>query len=134
MQVAEGAAASCNKEYAMSPILKFAVPIALALSLHPAQAQMLGTWSWAETNVVLTQADLDMIRATLDQQVGTSASWSDSASGNSGKITLLKALSRNGQRCEQIEYRMSPPSKTEPSDRFVLTSCKQPDGVWKLSY
>jgi hypothetical protein len=138
--IAVRAAAHCQQqEYAMSPMLKFAVPITLALAFHPAQAQMLGSWSWAETNVVLTQADLDMVKTALAQQVhdkklGTSASWSNPASGNSGKMTLLQISSRDGRRCEQIEYRMSPPSKTEPSDRFVLISCIQPDGAWKLSY
>ena len=51
----------------MSPILKYAVPVVLTLALQPAQAQVLGSWSWAETNVVLTQPDLDMIKAALDQ-------------------------------------------------------------------
>jgi hypothetical protein len=120
----------------MSPMLKFAVPIAWALAFHPALAQQ--PWSWMETNVTLTQADLEMIKSTLAQQIhnrmiGTSASWSNPVSGNSGTVTLLQILARDGQRCEQIEYRMNPPQKAGPSDRFVLTSCRQSDGAWKLS-
>lgn len=45
----------------------------------------------------------------------------------------LKIAERQGRRCEQIEYRMSPPDKGYPSDRFVLTRCMQTDGSWKLS-
>jgi hypothetical protein len=56
-----------HTECTMSPILKYAVPVVLTLALQPAQAQVLGSWSWAETNVVLTQPDLDMIKAALDQ-------------------------------------------------------------------
>jgi surface antigen len=120
----------------MSPIVKFALPLALFLAVEPVQAQLLGSL-W-ETNVTLTRADLDMIRATLAHQIhgkpaGTSASWSDPASGNSGTVTLLQVVERNGQRCEQIEYRNHPRDQWRPSDRFVLTSCRQPDGVWKLS-
>jgi hypothetical protein len=46
---------------------------------------------------------------------------------------LFKAFARQGRRCEQIEYRLNPPENAKPSDRFVLTSCMQPDGTWKLS-
>ncbi len=120
----------------MPPLLKFILPIALTLALQPAQAQILGP-SW-ETNVTLAQADLDMIKAALAQQIhnkrlGASAAWSNPASGNSGSVTLLKIFARQGRRCEQIEYRMSPPQAARPSDRFVLISCLQPDGSWKLS-
>jgi surface antigen len=120
----------------MSPMVKFAVPFALFLAVPPAQAQLLGRL-W-ETNVTLTRADLDMIEAALAHKIqgkpaGTPAAWSDAASGNSGAIKLLKISERNGQRSEQIEYRNYPPEKWRPSDRFALTSCRQPDGVWKLS-
>jgi surface antigen len=120
----------------MTPMLKFALPIALSLVVHPAQAQWLGP-AW-ETNVTLTRADLDMIKAGLaerihNQRLGSSISWRNPESGNSGSIALLKIFARQGRRCEQIEYRMSPPEKAGPSDRFVLTSCLQPDGSWKLA-
>jgi len=120
----------------MTPMLRLALPIALLFALNPAQAQMLGP-AW-ETNVTLTRADLDMIKAGLAQQIhnkrlGASTSWRNPESGNSGSMALLKIFARQGQRCEQIEYRMSPPEKAMPSDRFVLTSCLQPDGTWKLA-
>ena len=120
----------------MTPMLKLALPIALSLVVYPAQAQWLGP-AW-ETNVTLTRADLDMIKASLAQQIhnqrlGASTSWKNPESGNSGSMALLKVFARQGRRCEQIEYRMSPPEKAMPSDRFVLTSCLQPDGTWKLA-
>jgi hypothetical protein len=120
----------------MSPIVKFALPVALLLAFRPAAAQLMGPM-W-ETNVTLTRADLDLIEATLHDKIhgrpaGTSAAWRDPASGNSGTITLLRVTERQGQRCEQIEYRNHPRETWRPSDRFVLTSCRQPDGVWKLS-
>ena len=122
----------------MSAILRLLLPAALLLSLHPAaaRAQMLGP-SW-ETYVTLSQADLDMIKGALGQQIhnqkpGASALWRNPTSGNSGSVTLLKTFARQGRRCEQIEYRLNPPENAKPSDRFVLTSCMQPDGTWKLS-
>jgi surface antigen len=116
--------------------MKFALPLALLLACRPAAAQLMGNL-W-ETNVTLTRADLDLIRATLANQIhgrpaGTSAAWRDPASGNSGKITLLQVSERQGQRCEQIEYRNFPRDSWRPADRFVLTSCRQSDGSWKLA-
>jgi surface antigen len=120
----------------MSPIAKFVLPVALLLAFQPAQAQLLGRM-W-ETSVTLTRADLDLIQQTLAQKIhgkpaGTKASWKDPSSGNSGTITLLKVIAQHGQRCEQIKYRNYPPETWRPSDHFVLTSCRQPDGSWKLS-
>jgi len=120
----------------MRPMLKFALPIALAFAAAPLHAQTLLGPSF-ETNVTLTQADIDMIKAALAGQVhgkklGTQAAWTNPQSGNSGSLSLLKILSRDGRRCEQIEYRLIPPNKI-PFDRFVMTSCLQADGSWKLS-
>jgi hypothetical protein len=119
----------------MPPMMKWALSLALLLACRPAEAQLMGPL-W-ETNVTLTRADLDMIRATLAGRIhgrpaGTSAAWSDPASGNSGTITLLKISERQGQRCEQIEYRNYSRDTWRPADIFVLTSCRQPDGSWKL--
>ena len=121
----------------MRRFFNFLLPIALsAAAFEPAHALILGP-SW-ETNVDLTQGDLDMIKATLTNSIhgkklGTAAMWTNKESGNSGTITLLNISSRDGRRCERIEYRMSPPTKTSPSDRYALTSCMQADGTWKLS-
>ena len=121
----------------MPPLAKFLLPLALAITLQPAHAQLLGLES--DTNVTLTQADLDKIKTTLAQQVhgkklGTLASWSNAESGNYGTLGLQKVFERQRQRCEQIEYRLHPADKTKLSDRYILISCLQPDGTWKLSY
>ena len=100
-----------------------------------AQAQLLPTW---ETNVTLTQQDLDMIHAVVTNQVhgkpvGTKVSWSNPASGNSGYVKLNKKLVRNGQQCEGIGYTVrsnGPPVYTE---HYHFTSCLQPDGTWKIA-
>lgn len=121
----------------MPSFTRFALPFILVFALQSAHAQSVIGRQW-ETNVSLTQADMDLIRTTLAQQVhsktvGTSASWNNPTSGNSGTLTLLKITQRQGQRCEQIDYRIRPPEKGTPSDHYTLTSCLQPDGSWKLS-
>jgi surface antigen len=120
----------------MTARVRYLLPIALVLAATPAAAQLMGPL-W-ETNVPLTRGDLDRIEATLVHKIhghpaGTTARWRDPASGNSGKITLLKVFEQNGERCERIEYHNYAPEKWRPNDHFALTSCRQPDGRWKLS-
>jgi len=100
-----------------------------------AEAQLIPTW---ETHITLTQQDLDMIHSAVTDQVhgkpvGTTASWSNPASGNSGSVRLIKKLTRQNQQCEEIEYiahSKGPPVYTE---HYHFTSCLQPDGTWRIA-
>jgi len=90
----------------MSRSVNALFPILVGLATASAQAQLLPTW---ETNIVLTQQDLDMIHSAVTNQVhgkplGTVASWSNPASGNSGSLKLVKKLVLKNQRCEEVEY------------------------------
>lgn len=128
-----------NRRQAVLSFVVFALPVALFASTVPsAEAQMAFGRQW-ETNVSLTQADMNMIKATLDQKIhgqpaGVSATWTNPTTGNSGTITLLRVFGRQGQRCEQIDYQMGSSSQGRSSDRYDLVSCLQPDGAWKLAY
>lgn len=98
-----------------------------------ASAQWLGpVW---ETRTVLTAEDLDLMRGTVQRDIhgkrpDTVATWNNPASGNSGSITLLRKFPRRGKTCERIEYQIR--SATARPERYVFTSCLQPDGSWKL--
>ena len=118
----------------MSPSLKIVIPVVagfmIAVSAH---AQLLPTW---ETNIVLSQQDLDLIHGAVTNQIhgkplGTAASWTNLASQNSGSMRLVKKLVRKRQQCEDVDYtvRSGAPVYTE---HYHLTSCLQPDGTWKL--
>ncbi len=85
---------------------KVLIPALVGLLATSAQAQLLPT---RETHIVLSQQDLGMIRGTVTNQVhgkpaGTTASWSNPTSGNSGSIKLIEKLARKNQQCEHIEY------------------------------
>ena len=100
-----------------------------------AQAQLLPTW---ETHITLTQQDIDMIHNVVSSQLhgkpmGTTASWSNSASRNSGSIRLAKTLLRKGQQCEEIEYTVRSGGPSVYSEHYHFTSCLQPDGSWKIA-
>jgi hypothetical protein len=120
----------------MSTVIKAIIPIFLGLFIVPAQAQWLGpTW---ETNIVLTQLDLDMIHAAVTEQihgkaVGTIASWSNPASYNWGSIRLVKKLALRDQQCEELEYTMRTARPEIYSEHYHFTSCLQLDGTWKIA-
>jgi surface antigen len=119
----------------MSPPIKTFVPfVAGLLMAGVGQAQLLPTW---ETSITLTQQDLDMIRGAVTHQVhgkpvGTTASWTNPASGNSGSIKLIKKLARKNQPCEELEYTVRSGGTPVYIEHYHFTSCLQPDGVWKI--
>jgi surface antigen len=120
----------------MSLPVKTFIPFVAALMIAaPAQAQLLPTW---ETHVTLTQQDLDMIRGAVTNQVhgkplGTTAIWTNQASGNSGSIKLVKKLARKNQQCEDIEYTVRSGGTPVYTEHYHFISCLQPDGTWKIA-
>jgi surface antigen len=119
----------------MSISVKALFAIFVGLATASAKAQLLPTW---ETNIVLTQQDLDMIHGAVTNQVhgkplGTIASWSNPGSGNSGSVKLVKKLSRKNQQCEDIEYTVRSGGSPAYSEHYHFTSCLQPDGTWKIA-
>jgi surface antigen len=120
----------------MSLSVKTLVPFVTGLMIAgAAQAQLLPTW---ETHITLTQQDLDMIRGAMTKQVhgkpvGTPASWSNPASGNSGSIKLVKKLTRKNQQCEDIEYIVRSGGTPVYTEHYHFISCLQPDGTWKIA-
>ena len=106
-----------------------------AVASPMAQAQLLGPSF--ESNISLTREDLDMMRQTVNQQihgkpVGTTASWGNPGSKNSGTIKLLKKFAAKNMRCEEIGYTLSTTASNVSPEHYVLDSCLQPDGSWKI--
>ncbi len=95
------------------------------------------TQPWDEMTP-LTAEDRAIIAATVQQQIhgkrrDTVATWTNPASGHSGTITLLSKSVRRGLPCERIEYRTMEPGSARLHGRYVFTSCRLPDGTWKLA-
>ena len=106
-----------------------------AVASPMAQAQLLGPSF--ESNISLTREDLDMMRQTVNQQihgkpVGTTASWGNPGSKNSGTVKLLKKFSARNMRCETIGYTLATMASNVSPEHYELNSCLQPDGSWKI--
>ena len=113
-------------------------PLVLAivcLGSPAAEAQLLGLGF--ESNISLTQQDLDVIRQTVNQQihgkpVGATASWHNATSQNSGTIRLLKKFAARNMHCEEVGYTQMTTAVAVSPEHYILDSCLQPDGSWKI--
>ena len=119
----------------MSRAVKALIGIVVGPGAASVEAQLFRTW---ETHITLSQQDLDMIHDAVTNEVhgkavGTTATWSNSASGNSGSIRLLKKLALKGQKCEEIEYTARSKGPPVYTEHYHFTSCLQPDGTWKIA-
>jgi surface antigen len=119
----------------MSIPIKAAVVVATLAMCLPVRAQLLGLG--LETNIELNKEDLAIIRHTVTSEVhgkpvGTIAKWANPASGNSGRMELVRKFTRNGQHCETIDYRLTTQRRPAGPEHYRLSSCLQPDGQWKL--
>ena len=119
----------------MSMPIKPLVFVAVALATPAARAQLLGPSF--ESNITLTREDLDTMRQTVAQQihgkpVGTTASWSNPSSKNSGTIKLLKKFAARNMHCETIGYTLVTTASNVSPEHYEFNSCLQPDGSWKI--
>jgi surface antigen len=113
-------------------------PIVLTVALFASlSAQAQGLFLGFESNITLKQDDIDLIHQTVDQKIhgkpiGTTASWRNPNTGNSGTIKLLKKFTVRGLRCEEVAYTLMTTTSAVPPEHYVLDSCLQPDGTWKI--
>jgi surface antigen len=92
-----------------------------------------------QNSATLTDSDIAMIRKLVREDLagkpnGTTLSWNNPKSQNSGKVTLLDKFPSQGRGCLRVRYFIDPgpqqPASAQPST-YVITSCKLPDGTWK---
>ena len=93
---------------------------------EPTQAQLLLGPVW-ESNITLTQGDLDLIHRTVDTEVhgkpvGTAASWSNPETGNAGSIKLLRKFRKGNLHCEQVAYTLTTTKKAVEPEHYVSTA------------
>ena len=70
-------------------------------------------------------------QSTLETaQTGTTSSWTNPDSGNSGTITPTKTYqASSGEYCREYQQTVTVGGKTEQA---FGTACRQPDGSWKI--
>ena len=82
----------------------------------------------------MTEEDREILKtaviAALDQTPdGTTAEWSNPATGAFGELTPRTSFERSGRSCRDLEVANSAGGR---SNRLVVTLCRQPDGEWRI--
>jgi hypothetical protein len=88
----------------------------------------------------LASSDIEIVRHLVREELtgkpkGTTLSWSNPKTEKSGTVTLLDSFASAGRDCRRVRYVINPgPQQRTPirPARYVLTSCRLPDGSWKL--
>ncbi len=110
---------------------------ALLLMTAPGWAQLGKSFRTAPK---LTSTDIAMVRKLVREDLtgkpkGTTLSWSNPDSTNSGTVTLLNTFTSQGRDCRRVRYTVKPGVK-QPADvkpaTYGLTSCRLADGSWKV--
>ncbi len=128
----------CMMRPASRPVLAVAVAVALLLGLPVGASAQYGRTF--HTMVKLSDSDLAIIRKIVRedftaQPVGTTTPWSNPETHNSGTVTLLDRFQSKGRDCRRVRYVVKPGPMQPPSvipAKYVLTSCREADGSWKL--
>jgi surface antigen len=116
--------------------IKLLLVLVAGLASSAAHAQLLGPAF--ESSITLTQEDLNIMRQTVNQQIhgkpaGTTASWANPNSKNSGTMKLIKKFKARNMQCEEIGYTLTTTATAVGSpEHYRLNSCLQPDGIWKI--
>ncbi len=99
----------------------------------------LGTFGSDPNTVLLTDEDWRLLwegmvslNRSADAAVGESRAWSDPASGNSGKVTLVRVFESNAMTCHALRYTISFFKNPESQD-YNFNWCRTPGGQWKIA-
>jgi len=127
------------EEKRMRSMIRTLGPLAVALLLSPAPG-----WSQAakafRTAPKLTRTDIAMVRKLVREDLtgkpkGTTLSWSNPDSTNSGTVTLLDNFTSQGRDCRRVQYTVKPGAKQPATVRpatYVLINCRLADGSWRI--
>ena len=96
---------------------------------------LLGALAGSEIGKSLDRADMAYLRQTQQKALetvptGSSTSWVNPDSGNSGQITPRRTYQNaSGTYCREFQQTVTVGGDTESA---YGTACRQPDGTWKI--
>ena len=117
--------------------------LVVALAVVPAASEralaQAGAFGWSPDEARLTNEDnrllwqsTDALNAMASPAAGETRSWSNPASGTSGKVTLVRLFESNGMPCHALHYAISFPTQPVPQG-YDFTWCRAANGQWKIA-
>lgn len=107
-----------------------ALPLVAHAQVNPFRSSRIGSG--------LSQEDLKELGAASRQLYaqdnvanGTTDTWSNPKSGNSGTVTVMDSFQRQGNACRKLRYDIR--LKVRSGVRtYTLSWCHMPDNTWKI--
>ena len=96
---------------------------------------LLGALAGSEVGKSLDRADMTYLKQTQQKALetvpsGSSTTWANPYSGNSGQITPQRTYQNaSGTYCRKFQQTVTVSGNTESA---YGTACRQPDGTWKI--
>jgi surface antigen len=121
-------------------LLRWLSPVLATAVLLAAPTSGFGQYGTTfRTSPKLTSADIEMIQTLVRQDLtgkpnGTTLSWSNPQSENSGTVTLIDTFISRGRDCRRVRYEVKPgPNQASYAEQssYVLTNCRLSDGTWQ---
>lgn len=120
---------------ALLPMMVGSLAIA---SANMAKAQMISPFG-RYTGPTLGKEDYKLARQSVEEllnentpTVGGYETWSNSASGNHGKFTILEIFTSKRMPCRKVDAYISYRRAGSAPRSFTLDFCKLPSGEWKI--
>lgn len=113
----------------------FGVLLACALLLNGSAAYSQYGRYFLESLPQLTAEDIAMLKSTGREGMdgkpeGTTLSWRNDKSGNSGTVTLVRRFTSEGQECRELRHDLD--LARQPDQTYTTVICRQQDGTWKV--
>jgi len=110
----------------------------LVVSAVRADAQV-GAFGWSPDEPRLNNDDRKMLWDSMTSlnrlpspPVGETKTWSNTASGNSGKVWVAGVSQDRGMPCHRLHYTIDFRGEPVPQN-YEFTWCRTPDGAWKIA-
>jgi surface antigen len=120
-------------------LLPFALAIGLLMLVSKPGAAQINPFGWDPNTAELTDQDWHLLWegiVSLNRAPGAAAgetrSWTDAASGNSGKVTLTKVFESKGMTCHALTFGISYVDKPAPQE-YNFNWCRTSAGQWKIA-
>lgn len=121
----------------MRKTVKFIVLLGMVLSSLAVSTVHAQLWSWATETAIakFSPEDIDLLKATVRDVLNnhpdeTELSWTNSATGHSGSVTVFGTKEVAGQSCRQVLLKNNAKAVQGSAQYFV---CQQEDGKWQVT-
>jgi surface antigen len=107
------------------------IPLAILLGAIGTVAEA----RWSHWLPQLEQEDLELVKNTARVQmngkkVGTTLSWSNNKTGNSGTVTLIEIFEDKGRKCRTNRHEIR--QQAQAPRVHTVSICQNADGTWQI--